>query len=133
MRVPVFAVGETVVFVLGGERMDALLTAGVVLIVTIAARFAWVMAYTAIKRRLVDRAGKTDAIKPTFGSAVVVSWTGMRGIVALAAAFAIPDTLSNGRPFPYRDHMLMCAFAVVLGMQGDHRKKAFPRKRRKSA
>ncbi|SFI34537.1 monovalent cation:H+ antiporter, CPA1 family [Collimonas sp. OK307] len=136
MRIPVFAIWETVVFVLnafafvliglqlrpiwerlegGGARIDVLLTAGVVLIVTISARFAWVITYTALKRRLYDRASTNESVKPTFGSGVVVSWAGMRGIVTLAAAFAIPETLPNGMPFPYRDLILMCAFAVVLG------------------
>ena len=39
----------------------------------------------------------------------------MRGIVTLAAVFAIPETLPNGSPFPYRDLILLCAFTVVLG------------------
>ncbi len=39
----------------------------------------------------------------------------MRGIVTLAAAFAIPETLPDGAPFPHRDLILLCAFAVVLG------------------
>ena len=53
--------------------------------------------------------------QPTVGSGIVVSWAGMRGIVTLAAAFAIPETLPDGAPFPYRDLILLCAFAVVLG------------------
>jgi CPA1 family monovalent cation:H+ antiporter len=39
----------------------------------------------------------------------------MRGIVTLAAAFALPETLANGTPFPYRDLILLTAFCVVLG------------------
>jgi CPA1 family monovalent cation:H+ antiporter len=39
----------------------------------------------------------------------VVAWCGMRGIVTLAAAFALPEG------FPYRDLILLTAFAVVLG------------------
>jgi len=42
-------------------------------------------------------------------SGVVVSWCGMRGIVTLAAAFALPES------FPYHDLILLTAFAVVLG------------------
>jgi hypothetical protein len=38
-----------------------------------------------------------------------MSWTGMRGIVTLAAAFALPEG------FPYRDLILLTAFCVVLG------------------
>jgi len=139
MRVPIFAVWETVVFVLnafafvligmqlrpiwgrlaaGGTTGDAIMTAGVVLAVTIAARFAWVMGYGALRRWRIDRAGDDaarSASRPTVGGGIVVSWAGMRGIVTLAAAFAIPETLPNGSPFPYRDLILLCAFAVVLG------------------
>ena len=45
----------------------------------------------------------------------MLSWAGKRGIVTLAAAFAIPETLPDGTPFPHRDLILLCAFAVVLG------------------
>jgi len=139
MRVPIFAVWETVVFVLnafafvligmqlrpiwgrlaaGGVRTDAVITATAVLGVTIAARFAWVMVYSALMRRRHDRAGDSAGLskgaRPTVGGGIVVSWAGMRGIVTLAAAFAIPETLPNGSPFPYRDLVLLCAFAVVL-------------------
>lgn len=136
MRIPVFAVWETVVFVLnafafvliglqlrpiwerleaGSARIDAIITSGVVLLVTIAARFAWVMTYTALKRWGHDHAATKEGLKPTIGSGIVVSWAGMRGIVTLAAAFAIPETLADGTPFPFRDLILMCAYAVVLG------------------
>ena len=138
MRVPIFAVWETVVFVLnafafvligmqlrpiwqrldaGGARTDALVTAAVVLFVTIAARFAWVMSFNALRRWRHDRgdAAARARPKPTLAGGVVVSWAGMRGIVTLAAAFAIPETLPDGSPFPYRDLILLCAFAVVLG------------------
>src|SRR5258706_6127442 len=53
--------------------------------------------------------------KRSWGAGLVVSWAGMRGIVTLAAPFAITETLPNGSPFPYRDLILLCAFAVVLG------------------
>jgi len=139
MRVPIFAVWEAAVFVLnafafvligmqlrpiwarldsGGARADALVTAALVLAVTIAARFAWVMSYNALRRWRHDRASERGVpawSRPTVGSGIVVSWAGMRGIVTLAAAFAIPETLPDGAPFPYRDLILLCAFAVVLG------------------
>jgi monovalent cation/hydrogen antiporter len=136
MRVPIFAVWESVVFVLNafafvligmqlrpiwermeadGARSDAIVIAAVVLGVTIAARFAWVMVYNVLMRHRRDRVGESVRPRPTVGSGIVVSWAGMRGIVTLAAAFAIPETLPNGSPFPYRDLILLCAFAVVLG------------------
>jgi monovalent cation/hydrogen antiporter len=86
-----------------------------VLGVTIAARFAWVMVYNVLMRRRHDRAGESARPRPTVGAGIVVSWAGMRGIVTLAAAFAIPETLPDGSRFPYRDLILLCAFAVVLG------------------
>src|SRR4030088_3456837 len=46
---------------------------------------------------------------PTVQGGIVISWCGMRGIVTLAAAFALP----NG--FPYRDLIVLTAFSVVLG------------------
>ena len=139
MRVPIFAVWETVVFVLnafafvligmqlrpiwtrlaaGGERDHALLIAAVVLAVTIAARFGWMLVYSGLMRWRAAAGNAARAPmhqRPSMRSAVVVSWAGMRGIVTLAAAFAIPETLPGGAPFPYRDLILLCAFAVVLG------------------
>jgi len=73
------------------------------------------MAYNVLMRRRKDRAGQPARLRPTVGSGILVSWAGMRGIVTLAAAFAIPETLSNGQPFPHRDLILLCAFSVVLG------------------
>ena len=136
MRVPIFAVWETVVFVLnafafvligmqlqpiwarldaGHERNHALVAAAAVLVVTIAARFVWVMGYSMLRRWRHDRSGAGSSLPPTAGNALVVSWAGMRGIVTLAAAFAIPETLTDGSPFPDRDLILLCAFSVVLG------------------
>lgn len=44
---------------------------------------------------------------------MVVAWSGMRGIVTLAAALALPDS-SPETAFPYRDLIILCAFCVVL-------------------
>jgi NhaP-type Na+/H+ or K+/H+ antiporter len=72
------------------------------------------MSYNVLMRLRADRAGERTT-KPTVGTGLVVGWAGMRGIVTLAAAFAIPETLPDGAPFPHRDLILLCAFAVVLG------------------
>jgi len=87
-----------------------------VLIAAIVARFAWVMAYNLFFRAILPEPRTEDgAGRPTIAGGLVISWAGMRGIVTLAAAFAIPNTLSDGSPFPYRDLILLCAFGVVLG------------------
>lgn len=136
MRVPIFTVWESAVFILnafafvligmqlrpiwqrletGAARTDALLVAAAVLGITIAARFVWVFLHHGVRRYQLSRPGPSAAPKPTLGGSIVLSWAGMRGIVTLAAAFAIPETLPNGSPFPFRDLILLCAFVVVLG------------------
>lgn len=137
MRVPTFAVWETVVFVLnafafvliglqlgpiwgrlGDLALPYLGISLVVLVVVILARFAWVMTYSKVIRARIAKYGfnpPRPMARPTVQSAVVISWAGMRGIVTLAAAFAVPETLSSGEPFPYRDLILLTAFTVVLG------------------
>jgi CPA1 family monovalent cation:H+ antiporter len=51
---------------------------------------------------------------PTFGTGLIIGWCGMRGIVTLATALALPDGEANGGGFPYRDLIILCAFCVVL-------------------
>jgi Na+/H+ antiporter len=142
MRVPIYAVWETVVFVLNAfafvligmqlrpiwERLETSAlrieyagTALAVLAIVIAARFAWVLSYYKWVRWRSDRQGSPPSqtsqpiVRPTLGGAAVISWAGMRGIVTLAAAFAIPARLPDGSPFPYRDLILLTAFVVVFG------------------
>ncbi len=45
---------------------------------------------------------------------LLLGWTGMRGVVSLAAALAIPITLQTGEPFPYRNLVLFITFLVIL-------------------
>lgn len=44
----------------------------------------------------------------------VVGWTGMRGVVSLAAALALPTVLKDGSPFPQRDMILCLTFCVIF-------------------
>jgi Na+/H+ antiporter len=44
----------------------------------------------------------------------VIGWTGMRGVIALAAAISLPQTLADGSPFPHRDLIVFLTFAVIL-------------------
>lgn len=137
MRVPVFAVWETVVFVLnafafvliglqlrpiweriGEARFDYAAIALAILAVVIVARFAWVLTYYRGVRIKIDRHGfnpPRPMPAPTLQGGILIGWAGMRGIVTLAAAFAVPETLGDGTPFPYRDLILLTAFTVVLG------------------
>ena len=90
-------------------RLKYCLIAAAVLGIVILTRIAWVMSYGVVLRLLIARGILTSMIAPTVRGGIVVSWCGMRGIVTLAAAFALPEN------FPYRDLMLLTAFAVVLG------------------
>jgi CPA1 family monovalent cation:H+ antiporter len=143
LRVPSYAVWETVVFVLNvlafaliglqigpifemlgsGQRLRYLLVAAAVLATVILVRFAWVMSYNWVVRRHIRRHGfhpPRPMAAPTVKSGLLVSWCGMRGIVTLAAAFALPDG-EAGASFPQRDLIVFVAFCVVLGtlvMQG---------------
>lgn len=84
-----------------------------ILAATILVRIAWVMTYnTSVRwknRRFGVHVARDQMMLPTFKGGIVVSWCGMRGIVTLAAALALPAEL------PFRDLLLTAAFAVVLG------------------
>jgi CPA1 family monovalent cation:H+ antiporter len=51
---------------------------------------------------------------PPWQNVMIVAWTGMRGVVSLAAALAIPLTLADGSPFPGRDLILFLTCAVIV-------------------
>ena len=87
-----------------------------VCVTVIVVRFAWVMIYGYTNRWLENRWSQVDKPKKptkTRGSGLVVSWAGMRGIVTLAAALALPEGTPDSA-FPYRDLIILCAFCVVL-------------------
>lgn len=93
-------------------RDHYLTVAAAVLLTVIVVRIAWHMAFNAMlgafgKRHRVKVARLM--LKPTVGSGLVISWAGMRGIVTLAAALALPAQ------FPGRDLIVLTAFLVVLG------------------
>jgi CPA1 family monovalent cation:H+ antiporter len=82
----------------------------VIALVTIAVRFAWV--YPAMLLRFVQHQTARDleifGAKPSF----LISWAGMRGIVSLAAAMALP--MSAQYQFPHRDQVIFITFGVIL-------------------
>lgn len=77
-------------------------------------RLIWVYpgAYVSylIRRRLLHQTGKTPTVRQTF----VVGWTGMRGVISLAAAIAVPQVLANGEPFSQRNTIIFLTFSVIL-------------------
>jgi monovalent cation/hydrogen antiporter len=133
IRIPSYAVWEVVVFVLNvlafilvglqlkpilerlnqAQLMTYLAVAAAVCLAVILVRIAWVMSYAAVAGWLIRRRsrqpGKPQGFFPSYRTASVIAWCGMRGIVTLAAALALPFD------FPYRDLILFTAFCVVLG------------------
>ena len=71
------------------------------------ARFAWIFGIDAVLRAL-HRAGWWRAEPLGAAAATVMSWAGMRGVVTLAVALSVPETM------PGRDLMLVTAFGVIL-------------------
>jgi CPA1 family monovalent cation:H+ antiporter len=131
-RIPSYAVWETAVFALNilafifigfqirpilgalapGELGRYLAVAGAVLVTVIVVRLAWHMAFNGAMRWRDRVFGFTPTrlmLRPTVGSGLVIAWAGMRGIVSLAAALALPQA------FPHRDLIVFTAFSVVLG------------------
>ncbi|MFG1922171.1 cation:proton antiporter [Cryptosporangium sp. NPDC048952] len=125
-----------------GEPLGKTLLTGIVLLfVVIAVRFLWValifgrrlLANQSLQRRLQDplfrkrwddrmqelteRRGRAPEVPEALGwkEQVLLSWTGMRGIVTLGAAGGIPLLTEEGAPFPHRDTLQFLAYFVVFG------------------
>lgn len=86
---------------------------GVVLsAVVIIVRFIWVLPGTMLplyfSRKIMQR---EDFNKRNF---IVFGWAGMRGVVSMAAALALPLTLGNNTPFPHRNLVIFLTFCIIL-------------------
>jgi CPA1 family monovalent cation:H+ antiporter len=86
---------------------------GLVSAVVILIRPVWVFPGTWLPRLLSKRVRQRDPIPP-WRHILVVAWCGMRGVVSLAAALALPITFSNGRPLPQRSLVIFLTFCVIL-------------------
>jgi CPA1 family monovalent cation:H+ antiporter len=138
LRIPSYAVWDVAVFVLNvlafilvGLQLRPILAhlshsslaqyalvAALVCAAVIVARMMWVAGYVFIVRmlrRAWPQPRRPWDQLPTWRGAVLVGWCGMRGIVTLAAALALPDGANGSPAFPHRDLVLFTAFAVVLG------------------
>jgi CPA1 family monovalent cation:H+ antiporter len=132
VRIPTYAVWETVVFALNilafifiglqirpilgsleaADRGRYFATAAAVLLTVIVVRLAWHMSFNAVVRWRHRRVGfhpPRPMLRPTIATGLLISWAGMRGIVSLAAALALPSD------FPFRDLIVLITFCVVVG------------------
>jgi CPA1 family monovalent cation:H+ antiporter len=88
---------------------DALLMSLAVVVI----RILWVFPATYLPRLIFKKLCRRDPY-PNWRHVSIVAWTGMRGVVSLAAALALPDTTTGGQPFPGRDLILFLTFIVIL-------------------
>lgn len=98
-----------------GHYSPALLAAMAVVVtaVAVAVRFAWVFLVASLPQRLSGNLGERKP-GPDRGELAIIGWCGMRGIVSLAAALALPLALPGGAPFPHRDLIIFLTFAVIV-------------------
>lgn len=103
--------------VLGGlgafQTRELCLWAFVLTGAVITIRFAWMFPATWLPRVLIPGLAKRDPMPPV-GAIVVLGWMGMRGIVSLATALALPMVLPNGDFFVERPLIIFLAYSVIL-------------------
>jgi monovalent cation/hydrogen antiporter len=129
-RISTYSVWETVVFVLNvlafvlmglqarpilsrlsdENRFEAFVLAAVVLATVILVRLVWVLGYGVVARTVSRMtASRPRGDSPDIRGGLLIGWCGMRGLVTLATAFALP------LGFPGRDLIVLTAFCVVIG------------------
>ena len=93
--------------------LDEILTlTALVTVMIVIARFAWTFPAIYVPR-MIERVRQRDP-SPPWQWAFVISFTGVRGAVSLAAALALPLVLADGNPFPNRDLILFVSFGVIF-------------------
>ena len=115
-----------VIFILIGLQLGALrdaipsemfvplmLTGALVSVTAIVVRMIWVPLAAWIPR-LVSPSLRARDPMPAWSSLFIIGWTGMRGIVSLAAALALPLTTAAGAPFPFRAEIILITFSVIF-------------------
>jgi monovalent cation/hydrogen antiporter len=115
-----------VIFILIGLQLGALreaipsgtfaplmVSGALVSITAILVRLVWVPLAAWIPRLLSPSLRARDPM-PAWPSLFLIGWTGMRGIVSLAAALALPLTTASGAPFPFRAEIILITFSVIL-------------------
>ncbi len=103
-------IGDTV----GMPASVVVMSSVAVLGAVIGARILWLYSF-AFLSRLPSVRHRVRRPEPTPAELFVVAWAGMRGVVSLAAAFAVPLTTMSGAPFPGRANLVFLTFVVVIG------------------
>jgi CPA1 family monovalent cation:H+ antiporter len=92
----------------GRSLVIALIIAAAVILVRVFSAY-----FSAIFTRFISRFITVAQSRPGWRNPTIIGWAGLRGVVSLASALAIP-LLLNGQPFPYRDLVLFITFVVIV-------------------
>lgn len=105
---------RNVVAALGGHALATLsMRAVLVCAAVIVVRLAWVYPAAYLPRAISRHTRERDPY-PGWRVTFVVGWAGMRGVVSMAAALAVPLTVRGGGPFPRREELVFLTFCVIL-------------------
>ncbi len=115
------------VFILIGLQLPAVLpsmrplnwprmlaAAGLLSLLLIALRMVWMVPGSRLAHLIRQRVFKQEHTLPNRNQLIVLGWSGLRGVLTLAAALSLPDTTASGAPFPHRDMILFLAFSVIV-------------------
>jgi CPA1 family monovalent cation:H+ antiporter len=97
----------------GFSLHQLMIATAIVTAIIVAARFIWMFPATYLPRWLIPSLARRDP-SPTWKYPFVLAFTGVRGVVSLAAALALPFTTADGTPFIQRDIILFITFGVIV-------------------
>jgi Na+/H+ antiporter len=98
-----------------GYSLSSMMLDGAIFsLVLIALRLAWVFPGSWLANFVHCRMHHIRRKPPKPREVFVIGWTGMRGVVSLAAALALPTVLADGSPFPQRNFIVFLTFVVIL-------------------
>jgi CPA1 family monovalent cation:H+ antiporter len=97
----------------GGQLTTLLRNGALITLAVIVVRAVWVQLLMAVPKISHAVRSRREG-KPSWRALVLVSWTSMRGVITLATALALPRMLADGRPFPYRDELVIVALCVIV-------------------
>jgi Na+/H+ antiporter len=98
----------------GYSRGTVILYGALFSALVIVLRMVWVFPGAYLSYWIRSRVVHQKVSIPPASGILVVGWTGMRGVIALAAAIALPQTLTDGSPFPQRNLIVFLAFCVIF-------------------
>lgn len=84
---------------------------GFIILVRIVASYLALFSTYLFRRSVLS---KDFSFRKSWGTPLLLGWTGMRGVVSLAAALSIPVYLDNGNVFPQRELILFISFIVII-------------------